>query len=211
MTFIALCGDHAPHFTTIARFVSTLGEAIAQVFAAVLAVCDQQGLIGREMFAIDGVKLPSNASKHRSGTRAEFERHATKMEAAAATMLERHRAADALPVEPDVAAKTVQRIARLEHDATQMRDWLATHPTDRHGPTGGRRQNNRTDNERAKMATEKGVIQGYTGVAVVDAKHQIIVEAQAHGTGSEQELLVPVVTAVASLRNRDTVLTADAG
>ena len=29
----------------------------------------------------------------------------------------------------------------------------------------------------------------YTGVAAVDARHQIIVEAQAHGTGSEQELL----------------------
>jgi hypothetical protein len=28
------------------------------------------------MFAIDGVKLPSNASKARSGTRAEFERQA---------------------------------------------------------------------------------------------------------------------------------------
>lgn len=25
VTFIALCGDHAPHFTTIAKFVSTLG------------------------------------------------------------------------------------------------------------------------------------------------------------------------------------------
>jgi len=39
------------------------------------------------------------------------------------------------------------------------------------------------------MPTDKGVIQGYTGVAGVDEKHQIIVEAQAHGTGPEQELL----------------------
>ena len=78
VTFIALCGDSAPHFTTIAHFVSTLGEDIAHVFAAVVAICDQQGLIGREMFAIDGVKLPSNASKQRSGTRAEFERQAAK-------------------------------------------------------------------------------------------------------------------------------------
>lgn len=43
------------------------------------------------------------------------------------------------------------------------------------------------------MATSKGVIQGYTGVAAVDTKHQIIVEVQAHGTGSEQELLITVV------------------
>jgi len=43
--------------------VSTLRADIAPIFAAVLAVCDSQGLIGREVFAIDGVKLPSNASK----------------------------------------------------------------------------------------------------------------------------------------------------
>lgn len=94
MTFIALCGARTPHFTTIAAFVSTLGPDVAHVFAAVLAVCDQQGLIGREMFAIDGVKLPSNASKRRSRKRADFERQVEILEAAAATMLARHRAAD---------------------------------------------------------------------------------------------------------------------
>ena len=55
VTFIALSGDSRPHFTTIAQSVSTLGEQIAPIFAAVLAACDRQGLIGREMFAIDGV------------------------------------------------------------------------------------------------------------------------------------------------------------
>lgn len=102
VTFIALCGDTAPHFTTIAHFISTLGEEIAHVFAAVLAVCDREGLIGREMFAIDGVKLPSNASKHCSGTRAEFAHQARKLEAAATAMVERHRAADTSPAEPDL-------------------------------------------------------------------------------------------------------------
>jgi hypothetical protein len=64
------------------------------MFAAVLAVCDAQGLISREMFAIDGVKLPSHAAKQRSGTRADFEQQATKLETAARTLVERHRAAD---------------------------------------------------------------------------------------------------------------------
>jgi len=131
VTFIALCGDTAPHFTTIAHFVSTLGDDIARVFAAVLAVCDRQGLIGREMFAIDGVTLPSNASKHRSGTRAEFEKRAAKLEVAATTMLARHREADGLPVEPDLAAKAKARVARLEEDASKIRTWLTTYPTDR--------------------------------------------------------------------------------
>jgi transposase len=209
--FIALSGDSRPHFTTIAHFVSTLGDQIAPIFAAVLAVCDRQGLIGREMFAIDGVKLPSNASKHRSGTRADFERQATKMERAADAMLARHRAEDARDVEPSLAAKDTARRERLVRDAAELRTWLTQHPTDRRGARGAVRKSNRTDNESAKMATSKGVIQGYTGVATVDAAHQIIVDAQAHGVGAEQELLLPVVAATAALRSAATLITADAG
>jgi hypothetical protein len=73
------------------------------------------------------------------------------------------------------------------------------------------RKSNLTDNESAKMATGKGVIQGYTGVAAVDEKHQIILDAQAHGTGSEQELLIPVIDALKPQLGADTVITADAG
>ncbi len=211
VTFIALSGDSRPHFTTIAQFVSTLGDQMAPIFAAVLAVCDRQGLIGREMFAIDGVKLPSNASKHRSGTRADFERQATKMERAADAMLARHREADARDVEPSLAAKDTARRERLVRDAAELRTWLTEHPTDRRGARGAVRQSNRTDNESAKMATSKGVIQGYTGVATVDAAHQIIVDAQAHGVGAEQELLLPVVAATTALRTPETMITADAG
>ena len=213
VTFIALCGDQPPHFTTIAHFVSTLGEEIARVFGAVVAICDRQGLIGREMFAIDGVKLPSNASKRRSGTRADFERYATKLEATAHAILQRHRAADAGPPEPPLPEKDRRRVERLWRDAQELRAWIERHPEERRGPKGTVRQSNRTDNESAKLATGKGVIQGYTGAAAVDAKHQIIVEAQAHGTGSEQEVLLPVVDA---MREREglaaqSLITADAG
>ena len=61
------------------------------------------------------------------------------------------------------------------------------------------------------MATGSGVIRGYTGVAAVDAAHQIVVDAQAFGTGSEQECLLPVVTALAPQLAPATLLTADAG
>jgi transposase len=60
--FMAVCGGAPPHFTTLATFVSTGGAALCRLFTPVLIVCDGQGLIGRELFAIDGVKLPGNAS-----------------------------------------------------------------------------------------------------------------------------------------------------
>ena len=176
-----------------------------------LAVHGAQGLIGREMFAIDGVRMPSNASKQRSGTRAAFEQQAAKLEADAQTMLARHRATDALPLEPDLDTKAIARVAPLQHDAAELRTWLAAHPEGRRGPTGGVRQSNRTDDNSAKMATSPGVIQGYTGVAAFNAQTPMIVVAQAHRTGAEQEVLTPVVDALQSVMAPTSFLTADAG
>ena len=72
----------------------------------------------------------------------------------------------------------------------------------------------------AKMATAKGVIQGYapqevplgdTAVAAVDGQSQIIVAAQAHGSGSEQSVLLRMVKLTEALRTAPTIITADAG
>ena len=211
VVFIALSGDTVPHFTTLAAFVSGLGEEVSRLFAQVLYLCDQQGLIGRQMFAIDGVKLPSNASKARSGTRTDFASQADKLEAAARKMLERHRQNDECGIEPALEAKHQDRVERLQRQAASLRQWLTDHPEDRAGSRKSIRQSNRTDNESAKMATSKGVIQGYCGVAAVDADHQIIMAAQAHGSGSERSLLLPLIEATAPERTAQTLYAADAG
>jgi transposase len=210
--FIAISGDSHPHFTTIAHFVSTLRDAIAEVFTQVLVICQRQGLIGGHLFAIDGVKLPSNASKTKSGTRADFLRQAAKMRAQVAKIIEQHRSRDQSESAGDeLRQKEAAQIERLTREAEHIERWLEEHPHDRRGAKNSVRQSNRTDNESAKMATDKGVMQGYTAVAAVDDKHQIIVEAQAHGVGHEQELMVPVVDAVQSMLASDTILAADAG
>lgn len=46
------------------------------------------------MFAIDGVKLPSHASKERSGTHQELRHRADRLDQAAAKMLALHQAQD---------------------------------------------------------------------------------------------------------------------
>ena len=211
VTFIALSVDNAPHFTTVAAFIRELGDQITNVFTQVLFICDAQGLIGREMFAIDGVKLPSNASKAKSGTHAEFKHELGKMQRQVKKMLARHRQADDQATEPRLAKKETKRLERLQQDAQKLRQWLSDHPEDRRGARNKVIKSNRTDNDSAKMATSKGVIQGYTGVAAVDSQCQVIVEAQAHGTGSEQALLTPVVEAMRDLIETDSLLTADSG
>jgi len=207
--FMVVSGESQPDHSTLAAFVSKLGDEVARLFAQVLVLCDAQGLIGREMFAIDGVKLPSNASKARSGTRSDFQRQLDKMEKQAQQMIQAHRQADAQPHNED--ERQARKLARLQRETEQLRQWLKDNPKDRLGTQNKPILSNLTDNESAKMATDKGVIQGYTGVATVDAKHQIVVDAQAFGTGSENALLAPVVDATEALRTPQTVITADAG
>lgn len=208
--FMAISGDSAPQFTTIAKFIRELGEEASAIFTEVLLTCDRLGLIGRQMFAIDGVKLPSNADKRRSGTHAELGHEAARMEEAVAKMLEAHRGRDEAKESPDDTARERARMERLQCEARRIREFLATH-AERRSEKGAIRKSNVTDNDSAKMATAKGVIQGYAAVAAVDGKAQIIVAAQAHGSGSEQSVLVPIVESTSNLRTEQTLITADAG
>jgi len=61
--FKALTCDSVPHFTTIAAFISGYSEEVQNLFEQILLICHQQGLLGNELFAIDGCKMSSNASK----------------------------------------------------------------------------------------------------------------------------------------------------
>ena len=126
-------------------------------------------------------------------------------------MLARHRHGDQAPVEPSLTARESARCERLIRQAAELRDWLCRNPDDRRGSRGAVIKSNRTDNDSAKMATDKGVIQGYTGVAAVDSRHQIICAAQAHGTGAEHALLVPVVSQLQPMLEPHSLITADAG
>ena len=65
---MSLSGDVQPHFTSIASFVCKMSEQIASLFTQVLMICYEEGLIGQNMFAIDGGKIKSNASNEWSGT-----------------------------------------------------------------------------------------------------------------------------------------------
>lgn len=208
--FMAISGDSAPRFTTIAKFLRELGDEVGSVFAQVLLACDRLGLIGREMFAIDGVKLPSNADKRHSGTHAELAHEAARMEKAVAKMIAAHRRRDESKDAPEDEAKAQARVERLRTEARRIREFLATH-AERCSEKGTVRKSNVTDNDSAKMATSKGVIQGYAAVAAVDSKAPIIVAARAHGSGGEQSVLLPIVDSTSDLRTSQTLVTADAG
>lgn len=191
--FMALGGEAKPDHATIAAFISRSSASIQAVFREVLLVCDAAGLIGREHFAIDGVKLPSNASKELSGRLDELQAKARKLDRAIERMLKVHQLEDARDARGDLETHAAKQIEKLERQSRKIKAFLED-AEPKLGPNGTERKSNVTDNDSAKMKTGKGTIQGYTAVAVTDDKRQVIVEAQAHGAPQEQELLQPVLT-----------------
>ena len=217
--FMALSADTRPHFTTIADFVSQMHREITGVFTDVLLCASELNLIGRDTFAIDGCKLPSNASKQWSGTLKELRHKQKKLEAAAKKIIERHRAQDDSEKQSPVTLQEDKKRVTYERKMEKIKGFLKTAKPNL-GPSGQERKSNITDPDSAKMSTNHGVIQGYNGIAVVDAKHQIVVCASAHGEGQEAHLLAPLIETtreqcktaqIADDIFKETKLTADAG
>lgn len=219
VVFMALTADTRPHFTTIADFIAQMHREVAGVFTDVLMYASELNLIGRDTFAIDGCKLPSNAAKQWSGTHQELRKKQKKLQAAAHKIVARHQAQDAKEKLSPIVTQEETKRAAYERKIAKIKRFLNTAQANI-GPSGRERKSNLTDPESAKMSTNHGVIQGYNGIAVVDAKHQIVVTAQAHGEGQEAHLLAPMIEGTrAQCRSagidddifEKTTLTADAG
>jgi transposase len=92
--FKALSCDTVPHFTTIAAFVSGRRKEIESVFEQVLLICHEQGLLGNELFAIDGFKMSTNAAKEWSGTFKELQEKRDKLKRQIRHQMDEHEKLD---------------------------------------------------------------------------------------------------------------------
>src|SRR5262245_7732487 len=198
ITFMALACGQVPDHSTIAAFVASLKAEITTLFRDILLVCAEQDLLGGSHFALDGVKLPSNAAKEWSGTFADLRRKQEKLEEKLQRVLAQHERADKEEGETSITAggaepqKRQEQLERLEKQAARIEMFLATHDPKR-GKQGQELQSNVTDNESAKMFTAHGVLQGYNSQALVDAKHQVIVHAEAFGNGQDYGHVPPML------------------
>ncbi len=221
--FKALSCDSVPHWTTIAAFVSGRKQEIESVFEQVLLICHEQGLLGNELFAIDGCKMSSNAAKEWSGTFKELQEKRDKLKRQISYHMNEHEKLDRNE-EADKARKqrTAQAIDTLNKAHDKIDQFLKeAEPRMGKGKQPQEVKSNITDNESAKMTTSKGTIQGYNGVATVDKKHQIVVDATVFGEGQEHHTLKPVLEGIQDRFKRlaisddilkaQTIITADTG
>ena len=159
---MALCCGERPDHSTLAGFVGKLEGRIERIFAEVLLVCHEEGLLSGTHLSLDGLKLPGNAAREWSGSFKELRFKADKLRRKLKEQLAEHRRQDRLerkrgdrtgarpgagegaPArQPGEAAPGAERIERfLEEEEPKE------------GTRGKEVQSNVTDNDSAKMTTE---------------------------------------------------------
>lgn len=192
--FIALSCDQHPDHSTIAAFVSSMKDQIVPIFSDILIVCEEEKLLGGTFFALDGCKLPSNASLEWSGKIKDLKRRKEKIERKVKVLLEEQVETDKREsaVIKEMTANREKQIEKLKKQADKIKKWLGRNDK-RIGKHGREIQSNITDNESAKMKTSHGTIQGYNGQALVDSKHQVIIHGEAIGNGQDADNIPPMI------------------
>ena len=177
VTFMALVCGQKPDHSTIAAFVSSMKHEIMPLVRDVLLVCEEEGLLGGTFFALDGLKLPSNASKQWSGKLSTLQRKKEKLEGKLKQLLEEHEREDRGDDDPSGPGSFPRKtnrdkqIKRIQRQAKRLKKWLQENEA-KIGSNGKEISSNITDNDSGQMITSHGFIQGYNGQALVDDKHQ---------------------------------------
>ena len=147
------------------------------------------------MFGIDGCKLPSNASKEWSGTIAELTKKRDKLLKYISRILSQHKESDKNEASKkklnrfrktmgDDTERRERSIKRLEKKLKKLNNFLEE-AKPKKGVTIAEVQSNITDNESARIKGPHGYIQGYNGITIADSGNQVIICAQAIGSGAE--------------------------
>jgi len=181
----ALAEDMEPHWTTIADFISSNGELFKETFVKVLAYCAELELIGGQEFAIDGCRLPSNASLELTGRAEELEKKLKVYRRMAEKHMAKHRRQDEHGNgDKETERHFHERQKKLSRQIEKISSFLENMEK-KEGKRGKEKRSNITDNESALIYSSKEYIQGYIGLAVSDKKEQIIINAQAVGDAHE--------------------------
>ncbi len=191
ITFMALTCGQSPDHSTIAAFVSSMKDEIEPLFCNVLLACDELNLLGGTVFALDGCKLPSNASKEWSGKRETLQKKQQKLEAKVDELMDRQIRFDREEADPSDLARVEKQIEKIRKHADRIRQFLEENEA-RIGRRGREVKSNVTDNESANMKTSHGMLQGYNAQALTN-ENQIIVGAGAFGNGQDYDHLEPMI------------------
>jgi len=181
-----LSGMLKPDFKTLCRFRQFNGEAIKEVLARFRMWCDEVGLIGKEVVAIDGSKFKAVNSSARNVTRGQLAKRIAKEKKKIARYLkelaetdEQDGGDEARPAAGELREKIAtigEFIEKQEKQLERMKEEGVT-------------QVSETDPESRLMKTRNGMSVAYNVQTVVDDKHKLIVGVTVTNDVSDRTLL----------------------
>ncbi len=180
-----LTGRLVPDFKTIANFRKDNSKAIRGVCRQFVMLCQQLGLFGEHLVAIDGSKFKAVNNRDRNFTSAKLKRRMEEIESSINRYLTALDAADRqepTSFEPG-AVRLEEKIAKLK---TQMKALQAIEIQLSESPD---KQVPLTDPDSRSMMTRGTGIVGYNVQTAVDTLHHLIVAHEVTNVGSDRDQL----------------------
>ena len=180
-----LTGRLTPDFKTIANFRKDNSKAIRGVCRQFVVLCQQLGLFGENLVAIDGSKFKAVNNRDRNFTSAKLKRRMEDIESSINRYLAALDTADRQ--EPNVseanAVRLEEKIAKLK---TQMKELQTIEIQLNESPD---KQVSLTDSDARSMMTRGTGIVGYNVQTAVDTQHHLIVAHEVTNVGSDRDQL----------------------
>ncbi|KPG91899.1 transposase [Pseudomonas sp. RIT-PI-q] len=180
-----LTGRLMPDFKTIANFRKDNSKAIRGVCRQFVVLCQQLGLFGANLVAIDGSKFKAVNNRDRNFISAKLKRRMEEIESSINRYLTALDAADRqepTASEPS-AVRLEEKIAKLK---TQMKELQAIEIQLNESPD---KQVSLTDPDARSMMTRGTGIVGYNVQTAVDTQNHLIVAHEVTNFGSDRDQL----------------------
>jgi len=203
-----LTGRLMPDFKTIANFRKDNSKAIRGVCRQFVVLCQQLGLFGEHLVAMDGSKFKAVNNRDRNFTSAKLKRRMEEIESSINRYLTALDAADRqepTATEPS-AVRPEEKIAKLK---TQMKELQAIEIQLNESPD---KQVSLTDPDSRSMMTRGTGIVGYNVQTAVDTQHHLIVAHEVTNVGSDRDQLCSMAKQAREAMASDTLsVVADRG
>lgn len=204
-----LSGMLKPDFKTLCRFRETDGEAIRKVLTAFRLWCEEAGLIGKQVVAIDGSKFKAVNSMQRNVTQKKLRKMIEREKANAERYLKELAEADGQDA-GDVVKLTAEdlkaKIATIGDFVREQEERLERMRAE------GVPQESETDPDARLMKRPGGTSVAYNVQTVVDEKHKLIVGVEVTNEVSDRTLLTAMARkAKEDLGVEELTVLADAG
>lgn len=180
-----LTGRLMPDFKTIANFRKDNSKTIRGICRQFVVLCQQLGLFGEHLVAIDGSKFKAVNKRDRNFTSAKLKRRMEEIESSINRYLTALDAADRqepTASEPS-AVRLEERVAKLK---TQMKELQVIEIQLNESPD---KQVSLTDSDSRSMMTRGTGIVGYNVQTAVDTQHHLIVAHEVTNVGSDRDQL----------------------